>query len=149
MEIVSCDDILHLRDKYRTEAEAKGVTLIPQLTVLTTALEKFEPISVKSYSYGGWQSIHALIIRGGPDDGKRVDTYPWYPEESLEYGASVFNGSREEYDSYMGYPARPTIAYVGELHAVTIAYLSAVLITWREQHMANEVLSLYERLPKD
>jgi hypothetical protein len=149
MKPVSFDDITRLREKYRTEAEAKGVTLIPQLTVLTTALEKFEPISVKSYSSGGWQSFHALVIRGGPDDGKRVDTYPWYPEESLEYGATVFNGTREEYDSYMGYPARPTIAYVGELHAVTITYLSAVLLSWREQHMANEVLSLYERLPND
>ena len=93
MELVSCDDILHLREKYRKEAEAKGVTLIPQLTVLTTALEKFEPISAKSYSCGGWQSFHAFIISGGPDDGKRVDTYPWYPEASLEYGASVFNGT--------------------------------------------------------
>jgi hypothetical protein len=149
MKPVLYDDITRLREKYRREAEAKGVTLIPQLIVVTAALEKFEPISVKSFSCGGWQSFHALIIKGGPDDGKRVDTYPWYPEESLEYGASVFNGSREEYDSYMGYPARPTIAYVGELHAVTIAYLSAVLLSWREQHMANEVLSLYERLPKD
>ena len=149
MEIVSCDDILHLREKYRREAETKGVTLIPQLTVLTSALEKFEPISAKSYSCGGWQSFHALIIRGGPDDGKRVDTYPWYPEESLQYGASVFNGSREEYDTYMGYPARPTIAFVGELHAVTIAYLSAVLITWRERSMAEHVMSLYDRLPND
>jgi hypothetical protein len=118
MQIVSCDDILHLREKYRKEAEAKGVKLIPQLAVLTTALKKLETISVKSYSCGGWQSFHALIIRGGPDDGKRVDTYPWYPEESLRYGATVFNGSREEYDSYMGYPARPTIAFFGELHAV-------------------------------
>jgi hypothetical protein len=149
MKSASYDDITRLREKYRREAEAKSVTLIPQLTVLTTALEKFEPISVKSFSCGGWQSFHALIIKGGPDDGKRVDTYPWYPEVSLEYGASVFNGSREEYDSYMGYPARPTIAYVGELHAVTIAYLSAVLITWREQHMADDILSLYERLPND
>jgi hypothetical protein len=47
MQLVSCDDILHLREKYRSEAETKGVTLIPQLTVLTNALEKFEPISVK------------------------------------------------------------------------------------------------------
>jgi hypothetical protein len=149
MKSVSHDDITRLREKYRNEAKAKGVTLIPQLTVLTTALERFEPISVKSYSSGSWQSFHAFIIRGGPDDGKRVDTYPWYPEESLEYGATVFNGTREEYDSYMGYPARPTIAYVGDLHAVTVTYLSAVLITWREQHMADEILSLYARLPHD
>ena len=146
MEIVSCDDILHLREKYRKEKK-KGVKLIPQLTVLTTALEKFEPISARSGSCGGWQSFHAFIIRGGPDDGKRVDTYPWHPEESLEYGATVFNGSREEYDSCMGYPARPSISHVGELHAVTIAYLSAILITWRERSMAEHIISLYDRLP--
>ena len=35
MEIVSCDDILHLREVSQ-EADAKGVKLIPQLTVLTT-----------------------------------------------------------------------------------------------------------------
>jgi hypothetical protein len=149
MEVVSCDDILHLREKYRKEADAKGVKLIPQLTVLTSALERYEPISAKSYSCGGWQSFHAFIIRGGPDDGKRVDTYPWYPAESLEYGATVFNGSREEYDSYMGYPARPSISHVGELHAVTVAYLSAILITWRERSMAEHVISLYDRLPND
>ena len=149
MESVSCDDILHLREKYHKEAETKGVKLIPQLTVMTTALEKFEPISVKSYSCGGWQSFHAFVIRGGPDDGKRVDTYPWYPEESLEYGATVFNGSREEYDAYMGYPARPSISYVGELHAVTIAYLSALLISWRERSMSEHIISLYDRLPND
>jgi hypothetical protein len=149
MEVISCDDILHLREKYRREAEAKGVKLIPQLTVLTTALEKFEPISAKSGSCGGWQSFHEFFIRGGPDDGKRVTTYPWHPEESLEYGATVFNGSREEYDSYLGYPARPSISYVGELHAVTVAYLSALLITWRERSMADHILGLYDRLSKD
>jgi hypothetical protein len=141
MEIISCDDILHLREKYRKEAESKSVKLIPQLTVLTTALEKFEPVGVKSFSCGGWQSFHAFIIRGGPDDGKRVDTYPWYPAGSLEYGATVFNGSREEYDSYMGYPARPKISYVGELHVVTIAYLSALLISWRERTTDSSIVN--------
>ena len=136
-------------EKYRKESEEKGVSLIPQLTVLTTALEKYEPISVEFAGCGGWQSFHAFIIRGGPDHGKRVDTYPWYPEDSLEYGATVFNGSREEYDSYLGYPARPIISHVGELHAVTIAYLSAILITWRERSMAEHVISLYDRLPND
>jgi hypothetical protein len=149
MELVSCDDILHLREKYRKEADAKGVKLISQLTVLTSALEKYEPISAISGSCGGWQSFHEFIIGGGPDDGKRVDAYPWYSAESLEYSAAVFNGSREEYDSYMGYPARPSISYVGELHAVTIAYLSAILITWRERSMAEHVISLYDRLPID
>lgn len=148
MEIVSCDDILHLREKYRTE-KTKGVKLIPQLTVLTTALEKFEPISARSGSCGGWQSFLEFIIRGGPDHGKKVDTYPWHPEESLEYGATVFNGSREEYDTWLGYPARPSISHVGELHAVTIAYLTAVLITWRERSMAEHIISLYDRLPSD
>ena len=148
MEIVSCDDILHLREKYRTE-KTKGVKLISQLTVLTTALEKFEPISARSGSCGGWQSFLEFIIRGGPDHGKKVDTYPWHPEESLEYGATVFNGSREEYDTWLGYPARPSISHVGELHAVTIAYLTAVLITWRERSMAEHIISLYDRLPSD
>jgi hypothetical protein len=149
MDPVSCDDILHLREKYRKEALVKSVKLIPQLTVLTTALEKFEPISVHSHSCGGWQSFHDFIIMGGPDDGKKVCTYPWHPEGSLEYGATVFNGSREEYDSYLGYPARPGISYVGELHAVTVAYLSAVLVTWRERNMSEHIISLYDRLPKD
>ena len=78
-----------------------------------------------------------------------MDTYPWYPAESLKYGATVFNGSREEYDSYMGYPARPSIAHVGELHAVTIVYLSAILISWRERSMAEHVISLYDRLTRE
>lgn len=146
MKCVSYGDITRLREKYRKENEEKSVSLISQLTVLTTALEEYEPISVGFGGCGGWQSFHAFIIQGGPDDGKRVDTYPWYPEEKLEYGASVFNGSREEYDSYMGYPARPSISYVGELHAVTIAYISAILITWRERSMAEHVISLYDRL---
>ena len=149
MKSVSCDDITQLREKYRKESDEKGVSLIPQLTVLTTALEKYEPISVGFGGCGGWQSFHAFIIQGGPDHGTKVDTYPWHPEDSLEYGATVFNGNREEYDSYMGYPARPKISYVGELHAVTIAYLSALLITWRERSMAEHIISLYERLPKD
>ena len=149
MTTVSHNDITHLREKYRVESEENGVSLIPQLTVLTTALEKYEPISVGFGGCGGWQSFHAFIVRGGPDDGKKVDTYPWHPADSLEYGATVFNGSREEYDSYMGYPARPKISYVGELHAVTVAYLSALLINWRERSMAEHIISLYERLPMD
>ncbi len=137
--------VSYYRERYHAE-QTKPVRICPQTPILLDALTQYDPISVKFAGSGSWQGYYAVTIEGGPDSGKRVDTYPWRPEDTFEYAASLYNGDRAEFDATLGYPSRPSVGYVGDgLHAVTVAFLSAMLIQMRQSSMAEHILELLEK----
>ena len=141
-------DITRLRDQYERERQHKAVRVHPSLMILLHALEEYEPLQAHFAGSGAWHNFYSVRIAGGPDHDKLVDLRRWQPAEQLEYGATVYNGTRAEYDTNLGYAARPLIerATGGSLHAVTVSFLSAKLIEMRLHDMGEHICSLHSKL---
>ncbi len=110
------------------------------ISVDHTPLSEVPAIHLEFISGGGWQNRHSYRIRGGPDDGKRIELLYWMPEEHLKYGSTVYNGSQEEYDNTLGVNARPGIHSVSSesLHITTVMYIFGLLIQRQEYDQAEE-----------
>jgi hypothetical protein len=131
-----------LRKQYDRELEIKPVRVHEKTPISLAALTKVPKIRLQFIVGGGIFLSFDYLIVGGPDDGKRITLYPWRPQRYLDESASQYNGSREEYEREIGYSCRPMIGCLTcGLHAVTVAYITAILEESREHDQSKDWLS--------
>ena len=145
MKTITIQDIRAAREKYRAEHETKQVRVPHYLTVDYTPLTTVPDITLIYISGGGPFLTFDYRIKGGPDDGKRVSLTHWQPEWAVN-AHEKYNGTKDEYDRELGYPARPGLYQSGTLHISTVMYLRGMLHAKREQSMADEIDRLYKAM---
>lgn len=95
-------------------------------------------ISLKFISGGGpFNEIDYRVV-GGPDDGKRVRVFHWVPEHTLADAHIKYNGPQEEFDSYLGFKARPGFCCTDGLNVITVAYIQGWLASGRDHAVSAE-----------
>jgi hypothetical protein len=145
-------DIRAAREKYEREHHTKQVRIPDYIPVRYDALDKLPDISLKYIVGGGIFLTHDYLIVGGPDAGKRVELAYWVPERAIDGKHTEYNGSKEEFETALGYTSRPSIRRAGGdngLHVATVMFIRGLLHEQRQHSMAKRIDAMYEQMDRE